>query len=594
MNRFPDGAARRLLSGILAQYRAHAAVAVAFGLVSLGCSALLMFASGYLICRTAQPATTLFMVMVPIAFVQLFGLGRPIAHYFERLVSHDWVFRVTSNLRLSLFESVEARAGDPVAARASGEYLELLADDIGHLQNLYLRVAFPMVTALVLYLAACVFCGFFSLSLGLSLLALGVLAALLLPVAAACIAQPLQRRAKSARSREFAQLADDIMGATDWALAGRGADAARIHERQGAGYLQADALARRAQRAAELASALVLGAGACAIVAVAGASFCGEAASDQAGLVAAFALGFFPLADMLLLLPGALIDSNVHGDAVARLGKLLERPGSSCGDAPAAEGDASSGASGQPQRAEDTGPAIAIEGASYRYPGGGAPVLDDLNLQVKSGQKLAILGRSGSGKTTLASLVRGTLSPDGGTVLVGGAPARGANAGRIGYIPQEPYVFDMSLRGNLAIANPAADDAQITSALRQVGLSDKLASLPEGLDTHVGETGAGFSGGEEHRLALARALLADFPIVLLDEPFTALDPITEKQLLDTLFEAFDGKTLVVITHHLASIERFDRVVFIEEGRITLDGSPHDLACGEPSFRRLLEFDRGAR
>ena len=160
-----------------------------------------------------------------------------------------------------------------------------------------------------------------------------------------------------------------------------------------------------------------------------------------------------------------------------------------------------------------------------------------------------------------------------------------------GYIPQTAYLFDRSLRDNLKLGNPDATDGELVSALDRVGLTERFRAMPLGLDTLIGETGDAVSGGEAHRIALARALLADRPFVIVDEPFAALDPLTERELLDTLLDAFANKTLVVITHHLAGIERFDRVVQLDAGRITLDGAPSDLAESAPSFKRLLDFDR---
>ena len=147
------------------------------------------------------------------------------------------------------------------------------------------------------------------------------------------------------------------------------------------------------------------------------------------------------------------------------------------------------------------------------------------------------------------------------------------------------------MRENLTLGVLDASDNKLVQTLENVGLGEKFESLENGLDTIVGETGVGFSGGEAHRIALARALAADTAIVLVDEPFAALDPITETQLLDTLFTTCEGRTLVVITHHLAQIERFDRVVFIEDGRLDLDGSPAELMEASDRFRKLVEFDR---
>ena len=182
----------------------------------------------------------------------------------------------------------------------------------------------------------------------------------------------------------------------------------------------------------------------------------------------------------------------------------------------------------------------------------------------------------------MAKLICGTLRPDSGEISL---------SGDVGYLGQDPYLFNRTLRTNLKLGAPDVVDERLIEAIESVGLAQKFESLPNGLDTVVGETGIGFSGGEAHRVALARVLVTDAPIVLVDEPFSALDPETERDLLETLFEACSGKTLIVITHHLAEIERFDRVLFIENAHLDLDGSPTDLASTSPRFRTLLAFDR---
>ena len=151
------------LKGHVSNYRIQVFAALALGLVASGFAALLMFTAGYLISATALAETTLFSIMVPIASVQLFGFGKPFAHYAERLASHNWVLRVTSDLRLALFRGIERHIDDPERAQATGVYLGLLSDDVAHLQNLYLRVVFPSAVAYLLALAAAIVFGFFSL-----------------------------------------------------------------------------------------------------------------------------------------------------------------------------------------------------------------------------------------------------------------------------------------------------------------------------------------------------------------------------------------------------------------------------------------------
>lgn len=566
------------LKGLVKPFRTHAALALALGVASACCSALLMFVSGYLICRTALPETTLFMVMAPVALVQIFGIGRPLAHYFERLVSHDWVFRVTSYLRKRLFLAAQAIADDPANPKSSGDYLEMLADDIGHLQNLYLRVTFPVVIALILLVCATVFSCMFDILLGLAVLAIGVIAALAMPAFAYACTKALQLQTKQLKATSYSQMTDDVMGSLDWSLAGRSGDAVNRNKLSGHALATSEAKVRTRIRIVELASALVMGLGAVLVTCLAASAFQGYTPTSH--YIAAFALGLFPLMQVFTPLPGAVSDAPTHRLSINHLDGVLSHGGEESPISPTEMHPA----------VMERSDGIRFDSVSYRYPASKAPAIEDMSLSIPRGQKVALIGQSGSGKSTFAALVRGAIAPDKGSIVVGGT-TRPESPKLVSYIPQTPYIFDSTLRENLAFADPQAPDETMLEALASVGLQDKVASLENGLDTHVGETGFGFSGGEAHRISLARALLSRRPIVVLDEPFSAVDPETERMLLDTLFNAFDGKTLVVITHHLMDIERFDRVILMHDGAITLDGSPNDLAESSSHFRDLISFDR---
>lgn len=564
------------LSDYVLHYKRWVIVAVALGFASAGCSVLLMFTSGYLISATAMPSTTLFSIMVPIALVQVFGLGRPLAHYVERLVSHDWVLKITSDLRRALFWGVEGRVGDPSRERATGEYLGLLSDDVDHLQNLYLRVGFPIAIAALLSLVAAIFFFAFSPLAGACMLLALAMATVALPWMCRKLTQNRSHTAKTLRAREYRSLTDDIMGATDWVLSNRTQDVKASHAQSDGAIRTLDYSSHTTERLVSLAAELLLGSVACLIIVWSGHQFGSN--PPTANWIAAFALGFFPLVEILGALPSSAAQAAVHEDAIDRLDEYVS----------AGEEEACSSLpepSAQEQRCEDAGNALELDSVEYSYPNSSAKALAGITLSIRAGESVAILGRSGSGKSTLANIIRGILEPDSGTVRIS---AEGILP--LGYLGQTPYLFNRSLRDNLTLGTLAASDGELAETLESVGLASKLSSLENGLDTIVGETGVGFSGGEAHRIALARVLVANAPIVLIDEPFSALDPVTEAGLLETLFDVCADRTLIVITHHLAEIERFDRVVFVEQGSVALDGTPEGLAQQSDFFRTLLEFD----
>ena len=231
----------------------------------------------------------------------------------------------------------------------------------------------------------------------------------------------------------------------------------------------------------------------------------------------------------------------------------------------------------------------------YTYPKTDKEILHGLNLTIKNGEKLAILGRSGAGKSTLASLLRGDRTPDSGSITLNGISTDQFGdqiANYFSIINQNPYLFNTTIGNNLRLGNEDATDDQLWDVLRRVGLDQMVEKLPQGLETEVDEAGLRFSGGERHRLALARILLKDTPIVLLDEPTVGLDPITEQAVIDTFMTQLKGKTLIWITHHLQGIDQMDQVIFLEDGKIYMQGSPKELWQTEQRYRELKRADQG--
>ena len=586
----PKATAPSWVRGYLLVYRGQIVKALGLGVLAFACSALLMFVSGYLMSRTAQAGVTLFMVMTPIACVQLFGLGRPFAHYVERLISHDWVFRITSLLRRTLFDSISRIPPGSAEQHSAGEYLGVLDDDIGHLQNLYLRVVFPTVIAYALYVGASALFGFFTLELFVTMLIAGAVTAILLPLVSLLATRALSSKAKDLRAEEYALLTDDVFGSQDWALSGRSKEVTARHMQLDDSVRQSDAKVKRTLRIAEFASTLLLGAAICIALGCAATSF--GASQDAANWIAAIVIGFFPLIEVFSVLPASMSSMTAHADALRNLDRYI---GDDKRDAKPDRLPASPAKAPSPLEANANPTAIRARTLSFSYQTSKHVILNDIDLDIGPGQHVAILGKSGSGKSTFAKLLRADVHPTSGMLYVNGTLTTDPNydaTAAIAYVSQDSHVFNRPLRDNLLIANPAASDADLVEALCRVKLDGKLNSLEEGLDTVMGETGTGLSGGESQRIALARALLADTPTILLDEPFTALDPATEHEVIETLLDAFEGKTLVLITHHLMDIERFDRVLFLEDGTLAMDGAPAELARSNSRFKQLLEFDRG--
>ena len=600
------------------RYKKAMLVSLALGVLTLLFATLLIFVSGFLISYASLPPEMgLFSLYIPIGFVQLFGIGKPFFGYFERLASHDWVLRMTSSLRKKLYGSFEQER--IVGARSSkmGEALGLLSEDISHVQNLYLRTVFPLVTAWAVGGLVVIVVGAMSVSCAVMLLVGFVVIAVLLPLQALLVNGARTARVKALKAQLYASAYDNVMGIGDWVCAQRKEDfqaavSCVAGEIDGIEKGLAASSRRRNLLVDALFALMVV-----ALLAWAGgffgaadpaapAAFAGSLSDNQpATWIAAVVLGFFPLLEAFQPLSDATAAAAGHLDSIERL-NAFERPAGDDGSdmCPVPEGvairldgvsfsyDASSAGS-----AAGAGEAGGDAGARESAADAGVPLLSNVSLTIERGQKVAILGASGSGKSTLLHLIRGDLAPSSGTVTLGGVPATELNAaGRIhqyvGYMQQSSYLFAQTLRGNLKVGNPKVTDDQAIKVLQEVCLQPLLDRLPDGLDTPVDEAGLRFSGGERQRIALARLLLAQTPVVLLDEPTVSLDPLTEAKLLDTAFEVLADRTVIMVTHHLCGIEHMDRVLLVQDGGILLDGSPQELAQSSELFRRLLAFDRG--
>lgn len=562
----------------LKKYKGLLYLALALGFLTFFSAGALMFNSGYLISRAASLPENILMIYIPIVLTRAFGISRPVFRYIERLVSHNWVLKMTSDLRLKLYLVLEKDAIFFKSHYQTGDILGLLSEDINHLQNLYLRTIFPTVIAWLLYIFIIIGLGLFSWWFGLCMLLMLGVVIFLLPLLSVIVNGARQEKQKAAKNELYKILTDNILGVSDWVFSQRGHEFVHSYEKEEAKLRQLDEQTKRFNRIRDFGLQVAFGGITLAVLAWASIRFSGNH-GGAANWIAAFTLTVFPLIDAFAPLPDAAQETNIYKDSIKRLNELPE----------------AEQVKAEVQPLAITSPEIAINQLTFAYEAQGKAVLKDLSLTIPPREKIAILGRSGSGKSTLATLIRGDLKPDQGTLTLGGIPT--ATFGDqitefIGVIHQAPYLFRTTILNNVRLGQESATEAEVWQVLEQVGLKEMVADLPEGLQTMVDEAGLRFSGGERHRLALARILLQDTPIVLLDEPTTGLDPITEQHLLETFFETLANKTVIWITHHLQGVSMMDRVIFIEDGQLTMSGSPEELLATNAHYQKLYAIDRG--
>ena len=568
----------------LARYKKTLLLALTLGVATILFAVGLMFTSGYLIAGSAEMPYSVLLLSTPLLFVRLFGVGKPVLQYFARLTSHDWVLRITSILRKKLYLSFNENGIFFSSTYRLGDALGLVAEDIGHIQNLYLRTVLPAVIAWTSGLALTIVLGCYTWWIGIAFGAVILIELVVVPAVSVSINGIRQERAKQLTRELYAQTTDSLLGIYDWKLSGRRDEYLHLCDEQIEALTTLRNEGHRFDRGRDLAVsiAFILG----ALLIIVWSTWCFQGTADSSSnWILAFTLGYFPLIDAITPLPNAAVEARGHRDALARLNDLPQ---------PSEERKTN----GDSRNVERFAPFdIELDHVRFAYPDAPATMLlDDVSLSIPPGQHIAILGKSGAGKSTLASLVRGDIDPASGTVRIGSGSAGelGSCASAVfGVIQQSTYLFNTTLRDNLLIGRADATDEELESALDSVGLHALRMRLPRGLDTLVDEAGLRFSGGERHRIALARILLQDAPIVILDEPTVGLDPLTEHDVITEILDHLEGKTVLMITHHLMGVSRMDRVIYLKEGSIEFDGVPNELEQTSDFYRALLALDRGS-
>ncbi|GCD98408.1 thiol reductant ABC exporter subunit CydD [Embleya hyalina] len=576
----PAGPGRRLLA-LARPLRGRLALAVVCGALALGSSVGLMATSAWLISRASEHPPVLTL-MVAVTGVRAFGVSRAVFRYAERLIGHDAAFRILARLRVRVYERLERLAPTGLPAFRRGDLLSRLVADVDAVQDFFLRALLPACVAAVVGAGAVLTVALVLPEAGAVLL-VGLLAAgVLVPWTAARVARRAERRVAAVRGELSAAVVDLLRGTPELIAAGRAP--ARLAE-----VAEVDARLRATE--AGQARGAGVGAGLAALVAGAtvwASALVGVAAvhADRLDGVLLALVVLTPLAafEATVVLPAAGRHLEASRRAAARVFEVLDAP------EPVREPAAPVVLPAAPRP-------LRVRDLSARWTPDGPPALVGVDLDLTPGKRLAVVGPSGSGKTTLANVLLRFLEPAAGTVTLGGVPlgeAAGDDVRRvIGLCAQDAHVFDSSLRENLRLARPDCDEEAMRAALARARLLDWVDGLPEGLDTMVGEHGARLSGGQRQRLALARALLADFEILLLDEPAEHLDLPTADALTADLLDATRGRTTLLVTHRLTGLDAVDEIVVLAQGRIRQRGTWAELSTAPGEFRTLLEREHAA-
>ncbi len=556
--------------------RGRLLLAVAAGAAGCGCGVALLAVSGFLLARASQHPN-IVAISVAVVAVRALSIGRGLLRYLERLSSHDVAFRVLADVRVAIYRRLERLAPAGLSAFRSGDMLTRLISDVDTTQDLFIRGIAPPLTA-VLVGAGATTAVLLILAPAAGLLGAGLLAAgVLVPWITATSARRAARRAAPARGELGAAVTDLLNGAAELHAFGA----------VDAGLAKADAadceliqLARRSATASGLGTGL--GTAFCGLT-LWGVLLLGVAATGSGTLgrvpLAVITLTALAAFEAVTALPAAALQLGQARAAADRIAVVLDAPD------PVRYPDSPFPPPARPVE-------LRVRAATVRYSPDGPAALDDVDLDLRPGRRVALVGATGAGKSTLAAVLFRFIDLTSGSAVLNGRDLAGYDPDDvrtvIGGCAQDPHIFDTTIRDNLRLARPAASDAELSVAAGEARLLDWIESLPRGWDTPTGANGATLSGGQRQRLALARALLADPALLILDEPTAHVDPESRRALTADLLAATAGRATLLITHDLDGLEEVDEIVVLDHGRVAERGAYQQLIGSGGAFQRLWQ------
>lgn len=560
----------------LKQYSGSFILAIFLGTLTILFSGALMFTSGYLISKASTRPETILMVYVPIVGVRTFGIGRAALSYIERLTGHSFILKILSQMRVRLYKIIEPQALFLKSRFGTGDILGVLADDIEHLQDFYLKTLFPAIISLVVYTLILIGAGLFSPVLALVLAVIVGLLVFVGPILSYLYMKTKNEMMKKGRHSLYQQLTDAVFGISDWLFSGRYMDFVNRVETQQRKLQEIEDRKRAFMQGRDFLNQVILGGA--VIISIYWASGMTLKGEIPGAFIAAFALVMLSLLESFFPIAEAVSEGASYQESLNRLRGLEDNEGFRR----------------TAEEKEDTNDysqvSIELKRVTFQY-SSTEPLINDFSLKIEPGEKIAILGPSGAGKSTLLKLIQGALVPTGGEVLINGKRADEIfTPNMMSVLNQKPYLFHTSVLNNMRMGNSELGEDVVHQAARQVGLHEMIQGLPQGYHTDMHETGQRFSGGERQRIALVRTLLKQTPVIIMDEPTIGLDPITENALLETIFDTLKDKTIIWATHHLAGMEKMDRILFIDEGKITMSGNHQQLLQTEKRYQRLFQLD----
>lgn len=547
-------------------------------ITGLASSIGLLTTSGWFLAATAIAGLgTLFNFFYPSASVRGLAIGRTLFRYFEKLVTHDATFRILAKLRVQVFEKIIPLSPGVLNRYRNSDLLNRLVSDVDTLDSLYLRLIAPFITAIFVILAMCIGLSFVNAPLALGLGVSLLLLVLVIPTVFYLLGKKFGDKLVHSRALYRTQFLEFIQAQAELLLF-NAEDKLKDNMAKTEANWQADQ--QKEANLSGFSTALSLFLNGLIIAAMLWFSSQAEFGNDEYRMAFIALFTFAALASFEILMP--------LGSAFLHIGQVIasaERVTDIIEQQPLVTFN------GKAEFDQNATTLIETKDLSFTYPERQNRALENLNLTIQKGKKVAILGKTGSGKSTLLQLLVRNYDANQGELFLAGKPIADYSEdilrSQFCFLTQRVHVFSDTLRQNLQFASAVKiSDEKMIEVLNQVGLG-KLLEQEQGLDIWLGDGGRPLSGGEQRRLGLARILLNDTPILLLDEPTEGLDRETERQILRLILAHAENKTLIMVTHRLTAIEQFDELFVIDEAKLIEKGTYAELLQLEKGFFKQL-------
>jgi len=549
-------------------------------ILGLGSSMGLLTVSGWFLAATAIAGLgTLFNFFYPSASVRGLAIGRTVMRYFEKIVTHDATFRILSKLRVQVFEKIIPLSPAVLNRYRNSDLLNRLVSDVDTLDSLYLRLLAPFFTAAFVIIAMTIGLSFVNIPLALGLGLFLLILLMIIPTVFYRLGQEFGERLIQARATYRTQFLEFIQAQAELLLFNA---EDKLKEKMSATEKTWQEDQAKEAKLSGFSTALVLFLNGLLISGMLWFASNADFGTDEyhTAYIALFTFAALAAFEIIMPLGAAFLHIGQVIAAAERVTEIIEQK-------PLVEFNGS-------EEFETKVQLISAKNLSFSYPGQETLVLKNLTLDLEQGQKIAILGKTGSGKSSLLQLLVRNYDANQGQLLLAEKPisaySENTLRNQICFLTQRVHVFSDTLRQNLQFASAdEISDEKMIEVLHQVGLSKLLEQEEKGLNLWLGDGGRPLSGGEQRRLGLARILLNNAPILLLDEPTEGLDRETERHILRLILQHAENKTLIMVTHRLSSIEQFDKICVIDNGRLIEEGDYNSLIKKENGFfKRLIE------